>query len=104
MICDFYLLFKGKDNPWLVHADDGLFEEPETLFLELRALAVLCLPSGECLCPDPSVCASLMSALYSSASEEEVLKRQLTVNFSIVSPLFTVSENISPIYLVFHTR
>lgn len=42
-------------------------------------MAILCLPSGECMCPDATICAALMSALYSTVSEEEVLHRQLTV-------------------------
>ncbi|KAI4325370.1 hypothetical protein MLD38_030775 [Melastoma candidum] len=78
-------MLSRKNDPWLVNVDDGLSEEQETLFIELHAAAVLCLPSGESLCPDPSVCASLMSALYSSVSEEEVLKRQLTIDVRISS-------------------
>ncbi|KAK4267210.1 hypothetical protein QN277_024022 [Acacia crassicarpa] len=44
---------------------------------------MLCLPSGECLCPDATVCTTLMSALYSSAGQEVVLSRQLMVNVSM---------------------
>ena len=49
------------------------------MFLELHATAMLCLPSGECLRPDATVCAALMSALYASVTEEVVLDRQLMV-------------------------
>ncbi|KAF3533603.1 hypothetical protein DY000_02043139 [Brassica cretica] len=55
------------------------------MFLELHATAMLCLPSGECLRPDATVCAALMSALYASVTEEVVLDRQLMVNVSISS-------------------
>ncbi|KAG2241600.1 hypothetical protein Bca52824_096420 [Brassica carinata] len=34
------------------------------MFLELHATSMLCLPSGECLRPDATVCAALMSAVY----------------------------------------
>ncbi|THF96671.1 hypothetical protein TEA_000858 [Camellia sinensis var. sinensis] len=57
----------------------------EPLFLELHAIAMLCLPSGECMCPDATSCATLLSALYSSVSEEVVLNRQLMVSVSISS-------------------
>ncbi|CAL5379220.1 unnamed protein product [Camellia sinensis] len=75
----------GKENPWLVPTEDRVYESVEPLFLELHAIAMLCLPSGECICPDPTLCATLMSALYSSVSEEVVLNRQLMVSVSISS-------------------
>ncbi|CAL5381126.1 unnamed protein product [Camellia sinensis] len=65
----------GKENPWLVPTEDRVYESVEPLFLELHAIAMLCLPSGECMCPDATLCATLMSALYSSVSEEVVLNR-----------------------------
>ncbi|CAL5381112.1 unnamed protein product [Camellia sinensis] len=74
---------KGKENPWLVPNEDRVYESVEPLFLELHAIAMLCLPSGECMCPDATLCATLMSALYSSVSEEVVLNRQLMVSVSI---------------------
>ncbi|CAL5379366.1 unnamed protein product [Camellia sinensis] len=74
-----------KENPWLVPAEDHVYESVEPLFLELHAIAMLCLPSGECMCPDATLCATLMSALYSSVSEEVVLNRQLMVSVSISS-------------------
>ncbi|XAR67562.1 hypothetical protein NMG60_11002362 [Bertholletia excelsa] len=76
-------LLLRKENQWLVPAEDCVYEAMEPVFLELHATAMLCLPSGECLCPDATLCATLMSALYSSVSEEAVLHRQLMVNVSI---------------------
>lgn len=38
---------------------------------------MLCLPSGECMCPDATSCTTMTSALYSSVGEEDVLQRQL---------------------------
>ncbi|KAL0743683.1 hypothetical protein Bca4012_085196 [Brassica carinata] len=75
----------GKDNPWLTFLEDNVFESEEHMFLELHATAMLCLPSGECLRPDATICAALMSALYASVTEEVVLDRQLMVNVSISS-------------------
>ncbi|CAL5379280.1 unnamed protein product [Camellia sinensis] len=75
----------GKENPWLVLTEDRVYESVEPLFLELHAIAMLYLPSGECMCPDATLCATLMSALYSSVSEEVVLNRQLMVSVSISS-------------------
>ncbi|CAL5373871.1 unnamed protein product [Camellia sinensis] len=45
-----------KENPWLVPAEDHVYESVEPLFLELHAIAMLCLPSGECMCPDATLC------------------------------------------------
>ncbi|KAI8028130.1 Nuclear pore complex protein NUP107 [Camellia lanceoleosa] len=42
----FSLLFR-KENPWLVPVEDHVYESVEPLFLELHAIAMLCLPSGE---------------------------------------------------------
>ncbi|CAL5379538.1 unnamed protein product [Camellia sinensis] len=72
-----FSLLLRKENPWLVPAEDHVYESVEPLFLELHAIAMLCLPSGECMCPDATLCATLMSALYSSVNEEVVLNRQL---------------------------
>ncbi|KAI8026166.1 Nuclear pore complex protein NUP107 [Camellia lanceoleosa] len=80
----FSLLFR-KENPWLVPAEDHVYESVEPLFLELHAIAMLCLPSGECMCPDATLCATLMSALCSSVNEEVVLNRQLMVSVSLSS-------------------
>ncbi|XP_030945003.1 nuclear pore complex protein NUP107-like [Quercus lobata] len=44
---------------------------------------MFCLPSGECMSPDATMCTTLMSALYSSVSEDVVLNRQLMVNVSV---------------------
>ncbi|KAH7547049.1 hypothetical protein FEM48_Zijuj01G0265900 [Ziziphus jujuba var. spinosa] len=79
------LLLLRNENPWLVLAEEFKNEALEPVFLELHATATLCLPSGECMCPDATVCTTLMSALYSSVSEEVVLNRQLMVNVSISS-------------------
>ncbi|CAI9114461.1 OLC1v1015188C1 [Oldenlandia corymbosa var. corymbosa] len=76
------LLLKRKENPWLVLAEDHIYESKEPVFLELHATATLCLPSGECISPDATLCTTLTSALYSSLTEEEVLKRDLIVNVS----------------------
>ncbi|KAJ1407061.1 Nuclear pore protein [Sesbania bispinosa] len=77
-------LLERKETPWLASIDQ-IYESAEPVFLELHATAMLCLPSGECLCPDATVCTTLMSALYSSAGDEVVLNRQLMVNVSISS-------------------
>ena len=74
-----YLLSLGKENPWLAAAEDHTYTSEEPLFLELHASAMLCLPSGECMSPDATVCTTLTSALYSSVTEEVVLNRQLMV-------------------------
>ncbi|XP_062008772.1 nuclear pore complex protein NUP107 [Rosa rugosa] len=76
-------LLLRKENPWL--ASGHVYGSVEPTFLELHATAMLCLPSGECLFPDATVCTTLMSALYSSVSEEDVLNRQLMLNVSISS-------------------
>ncbi|CAL5379462.1 unnamed protein product [Camellia sinensis] len=80
-----FSLLLRKENPWLVPTEDHVYESVEPLFLELHAIAMLCLPSGECMCPDATLCATLLSALYSSVSEEVVLNRQLMVSVSISS-------------------
>ncbi|KAF8379915.1 hypothetical protein HHK36_027380 [Tetracentron sinense] len=77
------LLLQRKESPWLAAAVDCIYESMEPVFLELHATAMLCLPSGECICPDATLCTALMSALYSSVSEELVLNRQLMVNVTI---------------------
>ncbi|XP_027907825.1 nuclear pore complex protein NUP107 [Vigna unguiculata] len=77
-------LLQRKETPWLA-STDRMYESAEPVFLELHATAMLCLPSGECLCPDATVCTTLTSALYSSAGDEVVLNRQLMVNVSISS-------------------
>ncbi|RVW52204.1 Nuclear pore complex protein NUP107 [Vitis vinifera] len=75
----------GKENPWLVSDENNIYESMEPVFLELHATAMLCLPSGECMCPDATLCTTLISALYSSVSEEIVLNRQLMVCLSSTS-------------------
>ncbi|XP_073219812.1 nuclear pore complex protein NUP107 isoform X2 [Cicer arietinum] len=77
-------LLERRETPWLASVDN-VYESAEPVFLELRATAMLCLPSGDCLCPDATVCTTLMSALYSSIGDEVVLNRQLKVNVSISS-------------------
>lgn len=79
------ILLQRKENPWLVSLEDPIYESVEALYLELHATAILCLPSGECLSPDATMCTALMSALYSTLSEEVVLNRELMVNVSISS-------------------
>lgn len=69
----------GKENPWLVPTQDHVHEFSEPEYLEVHATAMLCLPSGECLSPDATLCTALTSALYSSVSEEDVLHRELMV-------------------------
>ncbi|XWS20034.1 hypothetical protein CRYUN_Cryun31cG0066700 [Craigia yunnanensis] len=78
-------LLLRKENPWLISAEENVNESMEPLFLELHATAMLRLPSGESMGPDATVCAALMSALYSSVTEEVVLERQLMVNVAISS-------------------
>lgn len=70
---------------WLNAVQTTLDESAENIFLELHATAILCLPSGESMSPDATLCTALTSALYSAVSEEEVSKRQLMVNVSISS-------------------
>ncbi|KAJ6701141.1 NUCLEAR PORE COMPLEX PROTEIN [Salix koriyanagi] len=76
-------LLLRKENPWLAYPDDETYESTMPVFLELHATAMLCLPSGECMHPDATICTALMSALYSSVCEEVVLRRQLMVNVAI---------------------
>lgn len=76
----------GKESPWLGFAEDHLFESMEPVYLELHATVMLCLPSGECLCPEAATCTTLTSALYSSVTEEIILNRQLVV-FSLIDLL-----------------
>ncbi|KAL3528565.1 hypothetical protein ACH5RR_007887 [Cinchona calisaya] len=76
------LLLQRQESPWLVPTQDQIYESKEPVFLELHATAMLCLPSGECLSPDATLCTTFTSALYSSVSEEEMLKRQLMVSVS----------------------
>lgn len=79
----FNYMCSGKESPWLVPTQDQIYDSRELIFLELHATAMLCLPSGECLSPDATLCTTLTSALYSSVSEEEVLKRQLMVHLPL---------------------
>ncbi|XP_077236432.1 nuclear pore complex protein isoform X2 [Tasmannia lanceolata] len=76
-------LLLRSGTPWLTADQTDLYELTDNLFLELHATAMLCLPSGKCMCPDATSCTTLTSALYSSVSEEVVLKRQLMVNVAI---------------------
>lgn len=76
-------LLQRKENPWLVPTKDCMWESMEYDYLELRATAMLCLPSGECLPPDATLCTTLTSALYCSLSDDVVFSRQFTVNVSI---------------------
>lgn len=69
----------GEGNPWLNVAHDRTYDPTEDMYIELHATAMLCLPSGECMLPDATSCTTLTSALYSSVSEDDVLKRQLRV-------------------------
>lgn len=69
----------GRKTPWLVPTQDPVYESMEPVFLELHATAMLCLPSGEWMAPDATLCTTLMSALYSTVTEEEVVNRQLMV-------------------------
>ncbi|KAA3455578.1 nuclear pore complex protein NUP107 [Gossypium australe] len=78
-------VMQRERNPWLISRVEHISESMEPLFLELHSTAMLRLPSGESMCPDATVCAALMSALYSSATEEVVSERQLTVNVAISS-------------------
>ncbi|KAF3335878.1 nuclear pore complex protein NUP107 [Carex littledalei] len=74
-----------EGDPWLSAAQESAYNSTEHVFLELHAVAMLCLPSRECVAPDATHCAALTSALYSSVSEEVVLHRQLTVDVTISS-------------------
>ncbi|CAN1827470.1 Nuclear pore complex protein NUP107 [Linum perenne] len=80
--CSLSLLLR-KENPWLASIEDPVYESADPVYLELHATAMLCLPSGECMLPDATVCTALMSALYSSVGEEVVLHRQLMVKVAI---------------------
>ncbi|KAI3786220.1 hypothetical protein L1987_45355 [Smallanthus sonchifolius] len=76
-------LLLRDENPWLVPTEDHIYEFMEPTNIELHATAMLSLPSGECMYPDPTLCTALTSAFYSSLSDEVVLDRQLQVNVSI---------------------
>ncbi|CAO2142575.1 unnamed protein product [Urochloa humidicola] len=80
-----FLLLKKDERPWLDAVESSPFESSEPIFLELHASAMLCLPSGECMLPDATSCTALTSALYSAASEEDVLHRQFKVDVQISS-------------------
>ena len=82
----------GKEAPWLVPTQDRIYESEEPVYLELNATAMLCLPSGECLSPDATLCTTSTSASYSSVREEEVLKRELLVHLPL-RPDFLVHED-----------
>ncbi|OVA11455.1 Nuclear pore protein 84/107 [Macleaya cordata] len=77
------LLLLLRKEPWLASFEDRINESLDPLYLELHATAMLCLPTGECMCPDATSCTTLSSALYSSVGEEVVLNRELMVNVSI---------------------
>lgn len=74
-----YCNFTGKKFPWLTTSEICPYKSTDDVFIELQATAMLCQPSGECLCPDATLCTALSSALYSSICEEDVFKRHLTV-------------------------
>ncbi|GAB2250050.1 hypothetical protein Droror1_Dr00013409 [Drosera rotundifolia] len=81
-------VLQRKENLWLLPTEDRIYENaevPEPVFIELHATAILCLPSGECISPDATLCATLMSALCSSVTEEVISNRQLTVNVAVSS-------------------
>ncbi|XP_064946540.1 nuclear pore complex protein NUP107-like [Musa acuminata AAA Group] len=78
-------LLLREGNPWLNVAHDRTYDPTEDMYIELHATAMLCLPSGECMLPDATSCTTLTSALYSSVSEDDVLKRQLRVNVAVSS-------------------
>ncbi|CAN6363575.1 unnamed protein product [Urochloa humidicola] len=80
-----FLLLKKDERPWLDAVESSPFESSEPIFLELHASAMLCLPSGECMLPDATSCTALTSALYSTASEQDVLHRQLKVDVQVSS-------------------
>ncbi|CAL4986239.1 unnamed protein product [Urochloa decumbens] len=80
-----FLLLKKDERPWLDAVESSPFESSEPIFLELHGSAMLCLPSGECMLPDATSCTALTSALYSIASEEGVLHRQLKVDVQVSS-------------------
>ncbi|KAJ0980723.1 hypothetical protein J5N97_008978 [Dioscorea zingiberensis] len=80
-----FSLLSREGSQWLSAAHSSLYDSLEEIYLELHATAMLCLPSGEGMCPDATICTTLTSALYSSVSEEIVLRRQLMVNVAISS-------------------
>lgn len=80
-----FLLLLREERPWLNAAEKSPFEWTDTVFLELHATAILCLPSGECMLPDATSCTALTSALYSTVSEQDVLHRQLKVDVKVSS-------------------
>ncbi|XP_023549300.1 nuclear pore complex protein NUP107 [Cucurbita pepo subsp. pepo] len=80
-----FSLLLRKESPWLDFTEDYVYESMEPLYIELHAVVMLCLPSGECLCPEAATCTTLTSALYSSVTEEIILNRKLVVNVSIAS-------------------
>lgn len=77
---------------------NSLYDDTEHIYLELHATAMLCLPSGECVVPDATLCTALTSALYSSVSEEDVLKRQLLVSLISLTVLCKLAFLIGKFY------
>lgn len=77
------LVLQREESPWLAFVDELLYDSEGPTYLELHATAMLCLPSGKCICPDHTICTALTSAFYSSVSEETVQIRELMVNVSI---------------------
>ncbi|TVU23912.1 hypothetical protein EJB05_26300 [Eragrostis curvula] len=80
-----FLLLHKEERPWLNAVENSPFDSSEPIFIELHATAILCLPSGECMLPDATLCTALTSALYSTVCEEDVLHRQLKVDAQVSS-------------------
>ncbi|XP_076889384.1 nuclear pore complex protein NUP107-like isoform X2 [Bidens hawaiensis] len=76
-------LLLREENHWLVPTEDNIYDLMEPTNIELHATAMLSLPSGECMYPDPTLCTALTSAFYSSISDEVVSDHQLQVNVSV---------------------
>lgn len=72
------------------------YESQHPVFIELHATAILCLPSGGCLEPDPAICAALMSAIYSSVGEAVVLHRELMVRVLVKFPKQILNQRSGP--------
>ncbi|KAJ0895743.1 hypothetical protein HanPSC8_Chr09g0403981 [Helianthus annuus] len=75
-------LLLREENPWLVPTEDHIYELMEPTNIELHATAMLSLPSGECMYPDPTLCTALISAFYSSLSDQVVFRAPVNVSIS----------------------
>ncbi|CAN6451397.1 unnamed protein product [Victoria cruziana] len=78
------LLLK-REAPWFDEGSTAYNDPADRVFLELHTTLMLCLPTGESVLPDPTLCTTLTSALYSSVGEDVALERQLQIDVTASS-------------------